>query len=117
MSSNNLNMIRNALDIYTEQMKISLKDNPFAEEIKHCDSPGAILQLLEKNRDGFKEYRDKKRKFIDCLNPVVQFVHAVSGILSEVSALVRSDRYDLTVCLYSSLPDSVPTCKPHLCRN
>ncbi|KAH8979976.1 hypothetical protein EDB86DRAFT_2814145 [Lactarius hatsudake] len=69
-------------------MKIDLQDNPFAEEINSCDSPGAIVQLLERNRDEFKEYRDKNRKFIDCLNPVVQFVHAISGILGEATSLI-----------------------------
>ncbi|KAF8259451.1 hypothetical protein EI94DRAFT_1834401 [Lactarius quietus] len=88
MSSPNLQLIREALDNYAEQMKIDLKDSPFVEEVKRCDSPGAILRLLEKNRDEFKEYRDKNRKFIDCLNPVVQFVHAFSGILDEVTSLV-----------------------------
>ncbi|KAH8979982.1 hypothetical protein EDB86DRAFT_3248178 [Lactarius hatsudake] len=88
MSSPNLQSIRDALDNYAEQMKIDLQDNPFAEEINSCDSPGAIVQLLERNRDEFKEYRDKNRKFIDCLNPVVQFVHAFSGILGEATSLI-----------------------------
>ena len=91
MSSPNLQSIREALDTYAEQMKIDLKDNPFADEVKGCDSPEAILQLLEKNRDEFKEYRDKNRKFIDCLNPVVKFVHAFSGILGEATSLVSAD--------------------------
>ena len=92
MSSPNLQPIREALDTYAEQMKIDLKDNPFAEEVKGCNSPEAILQLLEKNRDEFKEYRDKNRKFIDCLNPVVKFVHAFSGILGETTSLVSANR-------------------------
>jgi hypothetical protein len=91
MSSENFHLIHDALENYTEQMKISLKDNPFVTEIKRCDSPGAILQLLEKNRDAFKEYRDKNWKFIDYLNPIVQFVHTFSGILSEATGLVSSE--------------------------
>ena len=71
-------------------MNINLKDNPFAEEVKGCDTPEAILQLLEKNRDEFKEYREKNRKFIDCLNPVVKFVYAFSGILGEATSLVSA---------------------------
>jgi hypothetical protein len=51
MSSPNMQLIRDALDTYAEQMKIDLKDNSFAEDIKGCDPPEAILQLLEKNRD------------------------------------------------------------------
>ena len=92
MSSPNLKSIRDALDTYAEQMKIDLKDNPFAEEIKGCNSPEAILQLLEKNRDKFKEYREKNRKFIDCLNPVVKFVHAFSNVLGEATSLVSAQR-------------------------
>ena len=92
MSSPNLKLICDALDTYVEQMKIDLKDNPFAEEVKGCDSPEAILQLLEKNRDEFKEYREKNRKFIDCLNPVVKFVHTFSNVLGEATSLVSTDR-------------------------
>ncbi|KAF8259660.1 hypothetical protein EI94DRAFT_1812235 [Lactarius quietus] len=88
MSPSNLKLIRDALDAYAEQMKIDIKDNPFAEEVKACDSPGAILQLLEKNRDEFKEYRDRNRNFIDCLDPVVKFVHRFSGILDEATSPV-----------------------------
>jgi hypothetical protein len=90
MSPSNLRLIRDALDAYVEQMKIDIKDNPFAQQVKDCDTPGAILQLLEKNRDEFKEYRDKNRKSIDCLRPVVEFVHAFSGILGDAASLVSS---------------------------
>jgi hypothetical protein len=92
MSSPNLQPIRDALDDYAEQMKIDIKDNPFAEELKGCDSPGDVLQLLERNKNQFKEYRDKNRKFIDCLNPVVRFVHAFSGVLGEAAGLVSFER-------------------------
>ncbi|KAH8979985.1 hypothetical protein EDB86DRAFT_3248181, partial [Lactarius hatsudake] len=88
MSSPNFQSIRDALEKYTEQMKTDLQDNPFAEEVKRCDSPNDVLELLEKTKDEFKEYRDKNRKFIDCLNPVVQFVHIFSGILGEATSLV-----------------------------
>jgi hypothetical protein len=44
----------------------------------------------------FKDYRDNGRKFIECVSPAVQFVHAFSGILGEAASLVsrnRSSRY------------------------
>lgn len=88
MSSPNFQSILDALDDYTKQTGINLKDDPFADKVKGCDSPGAILRLLEENVKAFKEYRDKNRKFIDCLSPVVQFVHSFSGILGEVAGLV-----------------------------
>jgi hypothetical protein len=91
MSSPNFQSILDALDDYTKQTGINLKDDPFADKVKGCDSPGAILRLLEENVKAFKEYRDKNRKFIDCLSPVVQFVHSFSGILGEVAGLVSRE--------------------------
>ena len=92
MSSPNLKFICDAFETYAEQMKIDLKDNPFAEKVKGCNSPEAILHLLEKSKDEFEEYRDKNRKFIDCLNPVVKFVHAFSDVLGEATSLVSANR-------------------------
>jgi hypothetical protein len=100
LQSHNLKSICDALDNYAEQMKIDLKDNSFAEELKGCNSPEAILQLLEKNRDVFKGYRDKNRKFFDCLNPVVKFVHVFSGILGEATSLVSAERSLLSTLFY-----------------
>ena len=118
LKSPNLQLICDALDMYAEEMKIDLKDNPFAEELKRCESPEAILQLLEKNRDGFKQYRDKNRKFIDCLSPVVKFVHAFSGLLGEAASLVSSERsLRSPVFITPSSPGSFPTCKTRLRRH
>jgi hypothetical protein len=117
-SSPNLQLIRDALDNYAEQMKIDIKNNPFAEELKDCDSPSAVLQLLERNRDEFKEYRDKNRKFIDCLDPVVGFVHAFSEVLGEAAGLVSSEQsFRSLFHLTLSAPGSIPTCKTNLRRH
>jgi hypothetical protein len=87
----NIQSILDAVDRYTDQTGISLKENPFAEKVKGCDSPGAVLLLLQENLKAFKDYRDNNRKFIKCISPVVQFVHAFSGILGEAAGLVRRD--------------------------
>ena len=92
LQSQNLKLLRDALDDYADKMGIDLKDNPFAEELKGCNSPDAILQLLENNRDDFKGYRDKNRKFLDCLNPVVNFIHAFSDVLGEATSVVSAER-------------------------
>jgi hypothetical protein len=84
----NFQSIIDAVDKYAEQTGINLKENLFADKVKGCDSPDAVLLLLQENVKVFKDYRDQNRKFIDCLNPVVQFVHAFSGILGEVAGLV-----------------------------
>jgi hypothetical protein len=118
MSSPNFQSILDALDNYTKQTGINLKDEPFADKVKGCDSPGAILRLLEENVKTFEEYRNKNRKFIDCLSPVVKFVHTFSGILGEAAGLVRRL---LSFSIYSFLSfsslGSVPTDQTHLRRH
>ena len=84
----NLQSILDAADKYAEQTGINLKNNPFADKVKGCDSPGAVLVLLQENLKEFKDYRDKDRKFIECVSPVVQVIHAFSGILGEAASVV-----------------------------
>ena len=84
----NFQSILDAVDKYTQQTGIDLKENPFADKVKGCDSPEAVLLLLQENMKAFKDYRDQNRKFIDCLSPVVRFVHAFSEILGEAASLV-----------------------------
>ncbi|KAF8269007.1 hypothetical protein EI94DRAFT_1052604 [Lactarius quietus] len=68
---------------YAEQTGIDLKKSPFADRVNRCDSPTAVLLLLQEDLKAFKDYRDKNRKFLNCVKPLVQFVHTFSGILSE----------------------------------
>src|SRR5258708_38268013 len=84
----NLQSILDAVDKYAEQTGINLNENLFADKVKGCDSPDAVLLLFQENMKAFKDYREQNRKFIDCLSPVVQFVHAFSGILGEVAGSV-----------------------------
>jgi hypothetical protein len=103
--------ILDAVDKYTEQTGINLNENPFADKIKGCDSPSAVLLLLQENLKAFKDYRDNNRKFIECISPVVQFVHAFSGILGEAVGLVRryhSYRYRFIFTLSPQV--TLPTC-------
>ncbi|KAI9451378.1 hypothetical protein BJY52DRAFT_1191054 [Lactarius psammicola] len=84
----NLQSILYAVDKYAEETGINLKENPFAKKVEDCDSSGAVLLLLQENLKAFKDYRDQNRKFIDCLSPVVQFVHTFSGILGQAAGLL-----------------------------
>ncbi|KAF8260389.1 hypothetical protein EI94DRAFT_910452 [Lactarius quietus] len=84
----NFQSILDAVDKYAEQTGINLKENPFAEKVKNCDSPSAVLDLLQDNLKAFKDFRDKNRKFIECISPVLQFVHAFSGVLGEAAGLI-----------------------------
>ncbi len=87
----NFQLILDAVDKYAEQTGINLKENPFGDKVKGCDSPGAVLLLLQENLKAFKDHRDQHRKFIDYLSPVVQFVHTFSGILGEAAGLASRE--------------------------
>jgi hypothetical protein len=88
----NFQSILDAVDKYAEDTGLNLKENPFADKVRDCDTPSAVLLLLQDNVKEFRGYRDHNRKFIDCISPVVQFVHAFSGILGEAAGLVSRDQ-------------------------
>ena len=115
----NIQSIIDAVDKYAEQTGINLKENPLADKVKGCDSPDAVLVLLQENMKAFNEYRDKNRKLIDCLSPVVQFVHTFSAILGEVAGLVSHEPSLRSPLLFFTFfpQGSVPTSKTDLRRH
>ena len=118
----NFQSILDATDKYAEQTGINLNQNPFAEKVKSCDSPVAVLLLLQENMKGFKDYRDQNRKFVDCLSPIVHFVHAFSGVLGEVAGVVSRECHCRPQCPFFVekhylLLGSVPAYQFNLRRN
>ena len=88
-SSSNLQSILDAaLDSYAKQTGIDLRKHPSVDKLQSSATSEDVLQLLQDREMAFKDYRDKHRKLINCLRPVVQVVHAFSGVLGEVAGLV-----------------------------
>ena len=77
-----------SLSEYFKQTGIDLATHPSARILPNCNSADAILDLLEDRAKQFQAYRDGNRKLINCLKPVVQVLHAVSGVLGEAAAMV-----------------------------
>ena len=80
--------IIDALADYAKETGIDLDNNPFVAILKQSNSPQAILQLLREREKAFKEYRDGNRRLINTLNPIVNVLQALSGILGEAVSLV-----------------------------
>ena len=97
--NSNLQLIIDALAEYTNQTGTDLSKNLFAEQIKHCEEPDAILELLQEREEAFKEYRDANQRIIDCLSPAVRVLHAFSGILGEDLSLVSFIRFSNKVLM------------------
>jgi hypothetical protein len=81
-STENVKLIIHALADYAQETRIDLSKNPFAAKFEQSISTDIILQQLEEREKAFKEYRDGKRKLINCLNLAVKVLHRFSGILS-----------------------------------
>ncbi|KAI0293193.1 hypothetical protein B0F90DRAFT_1670920, partial [Multifurca ochricompacta] len=90
VSSSNFQIILDAFQDYAKQTGVDLSatNNPFADKLRSCLSPDAILELLQGSAKAFTEYREGDRKLISWLSPVVQVLHAFSSILKEVVGLV-----------------------------
>jgi hypothetical protein len=87
-SSNFQSILDTALSEYFKQTGIDLATHPSAQILQNCNSAEAILDLLGDKAKQFQAYRDGNRKLINCLKPVVQVLHAVSGVLGEAAAMV-----------------------------
>ncbi len=92
-----------ALADYTKQIGVDPAEHPLADQLKTCNSPDDVFKLLGDKAKEFKEYREGNRKFIDCLNPVVTSVHALSGVLGGAASLVGRIRYHSCSHFYQSI--------------
>ena len=86
--TSNTQLVTNALADYAKITGLDLSNNPFAAAIERCNSPEAILELLQEREIAFNEYRDGNRRLITSLSPAVKVLQAFSGILGEAVSLV-----------------------------
>ena len=93
-----------ALDNYSIQTGIDLTNHSSSEQFQNCHSPDDVLQLFLERESAFTDYRNKYRKLIDSLRPVVQVVHAISSILGDAAGLVSSGHYILPIRPYLNAP-------------
>ena len=88
ISSPNFRLLINAFDDYAKEVGEDLTKNPLADALRACDSPNAVLELLQEKAHAFKEYRDGDHKLIGYLKPVVQVVQGFSGFLGDAISFV-----------------------------
>jgi len=98
--SNFQSILDAALDDYHKHTGIDLTKHPSAAQLQNCHSPEDVTQLLQERESNFKDYREKYRKLIDCVRPVVKVIHALSGIFGEGAGLVSDQHYILLTSTY-----------------
>ena len=86
----NLNSILDAaLSEYKEKTGTGLLEHPLAEEIKRCDSIGAISALLQGQAREFQKFRDGDQRLMKWINPMVDVLSTFSETLGGVASIVR----------------------------
>ncbi len=88
-SSSNFQSILNAsLQAYDNKTKNQLLDHPLAAQLQSCDSPNAVLSVLQDLIQQFDQRRTSDERLKNWLNPTVNVLYAFSATLGEGVGLV-----------------------------
>jgi hypothetical protein len=88
-SSSNFQSIFNAsLQAYDNKTKNRLLDHPLAAQLQSCDSPNAVLSVLQDLIQQFDQRRTSDERLKKWLNPTVNVLYSFSAIIGEGVGLV-----------------------------
>ncbi|KAN0111664.1 hypothetical protein V8E52_008225 [Russula decolorans] len=88
-SSSNFQSIFNAsLQAYNNKTKNKLLDHPLATQLQFCDSPDAILTVLQDLVQQFDQRRTSDERLWNWLDPTVNVLYTFSDTLGEGVGLV-----------------------------
>ena len=89
-SSSNFRLIfHNALKVYEKHTKKDILAHPLATQLQECDSPTAILTVLQQQVQELDQSRSSNEALSKWLDPTVNVLYALSGTLGEGVGLVR----------------------------
>jgi hypothetical protein len=84
-SSSNFQLIlNNALKAYKKRTKKDLLAHPLATQLESCNSPSAILALLQQQVLGADRSRSSDDRWTKWLDPTVNVLFALTATLGEV---------------------------------
>lgn len=105
-SSSNFQLIFNsALKAYERRTKQDLLAHPLAAQFQACDSPGAIIAILQQQIQEFNHSRRSDDRFTKWLDPTVNALYTFSTALGEGVGLVRLRTSTRMRSTLSCLPD------------
>jgi len=88
-SSSNFQSIFNAsLQAYDNKTKNKLLDHPLAAQLQSCNSPNAVLTVLQDLVQQFDQCRTSDERLKNWLDPTVNVLYAFSATLGEGVGLV-----------------------------
>ena len=88
-SSSNFQLVFNAaLDAYEKKTKSKLLNHPLAVQLQSCDSPAAILSILQDLVQQFDRRRSSDQRLTNWLTPTVNVLYTFSSILAQGVGIV-----------------------------
>ena len=115
-SSNHFQLvINNALKAYEKRTKKDLLAHPLASQLQACDSPAAILTILQLQVQGLDQSRSGDDRWTKWLDPTINVLYTFSETLGEGVGLVslRTRTCLRSVFIYIA---GVFTCESGICR-
>jgi hypothetical protein len=98
-SSSNFQSVFNvALDAYESKTESSLLTHPLAAELQSCDSPTAILSILQDLTQQFDRRHRGDQRLTSWLNPTINVLYAFSGTIGQGVGLVSLNSYLRRIC-------------------
>jgi len=89
-SSPNFRLIfNNALKVYEKQTKNDILFHPLAADLQACQSPSAILAVLQQQVQDLNQSRTSDERLTKWLEPTINVLHAFSETIGEGVSLVR----------------------------
>src|SRR6266852_4863022 len=80
-----------ALEAYEKKTKCKLLFHPLAAQLQSCDSPIAILSVLQDLIQKFDSRRSSDERLTNWLNPTVNVLYAFSDSVGQGVSLVSLD--------------------------
>jgi hypothetical protein len=88
-SSHNFQLIfNNALKAYERRTNNDLLAHPLAAQLQACNSPSAVLLVLQQQLQELNQSRTSDERLTKWLDPTVNVLYAFSGALGEGVGLV-----------------------------
>ena len=82
-SSNFQSALNAALEAYEKKTKCKLLTHPLAAQIQSCDSPTAILSVLQDLIQQFDRCRASDERLSNWLNPTINVLYAFSSAIGQ----------------------------------
>jgi hypothetical protein len=87
-SSNFQLIINNALEIYKKRTKNDLITHPLATQLQSCNSPNAILAILQQQFQELAQSRGSDERLSRWLVPTVNVIYVLSSAVAASFSLV-----------------------------